>query len=334
MDTKKIMLLHWTGRFGNRMFLYAFGCQYAKTYGCTFYIPSEWEGTKLFEPCKYAKIIPDDDLRLHINQTHKEMDTLEYRKWALNQYKEKTGDEVEFILTNDVNQMGKTNVAFDDLSCMYFPHIFKMFDKTFLANEVFKFKESVMQLPMIQEILAIKQTYDVVHWRRGDIASKAYKGAHSLVSQQSIDQALGRFRETQELPLIFVSDDTSVRTQHIKDLNLSKWYKKSTGHSWSYPVGEHVKNQDIIFDWLFEFFVIMNARTVYRGNSAFSWWASFFGQLCNPDINIYAPVIRTKPNEFKNKFWEMDCAFRKGNDPHFMGSKEEGFHDIHIESMF
>lgn len=325
---KKIVLLHWTGRFGNRMFQYAFGCQYAKTYGCTFYMPSEWEGTRLFKPNKHVAIIPDDTLRLHINQTHKDMDTLDYRIKALNDYKTRTGDIVEFVVTNQKEHFGKTNIAFDDLSCMYFPHIFDMLEIEFM-REIFEFNDVVKSLPMYNELLSYKGRYDVVHWRRGDIASPGYKGAHSLVSKRSINEAMARFPQDDGLPVVFVSDDPHYRTRDASGMSFQKWYAKSSGHAWTYPVGEHPK-EEIVFDWLPEFLVIMFARTIFRGNSAFSWWAAFFAQMANQNTTVYAPVVRTKPSEHKGGFWEMDCAFVKGNFPQFMGSKEEGFFDIHL----
>ena len=49
-NPNKLVLLQWIGRFGNRMFQYAFGCSYAKRYNCIFYLPSEWEGTIIFKP--------------------------------------------------------------------------------------------------------------------------------------------------------------------------------------------------------------------------------------------------------------------------------------------
>lgn len=329
LSQKKILMLHWTGRFGNRMFQYAFGCQYAKTYDCTFYIPSEWEGNKLFKPNPYVKVLPDDELRLHINQTHKAMDTLDYRMYALKKYKERTGDDVEFVVTNQKYHMGKTNIAFDDLSCMYFPHIFQMLDLNFLKNEVFVFKDEIVQSELYKELATVKGKYDIVHWRRGDIASPQYKGAHSLVSRRSIDKAIQRFQHEVTLPMVYVSDDVNYRTKSIPGVDFQKWYSKSTGHAWTYPVGEHPK-PEIVFDWLPEFLVIMNARVIFRGNSAFSWWAAFFAQLDNKEKAVYSPVVRTKPAELKGKFWEMDCAFVKGNHPPFMGSKEEGFFDIDL----
>ena len=321
------MMLHWTGRFGNRVFQYAFGCLYAKIYGCTFYMPSGWEGDKLFKPCKYAEIIPDDELRLHINQTQKEMDNVDYRRYALNKYKERTGDKVEFVITNNKAILGKTNIAFDDLSCMYFPHIFDLWDMEFLKNEVFVFRDDVIASELYRDIVSKKGLYDVVHWRRGDIASPHYSGAHSLVSKRSIEEALDRYPQEPMLPVVWVSDDPNYRTKRIPGFDIKKWYDKSSGHAWTYPVGEHPK-PEIIFDWFPEFLIIMNARSIFRGNSAFSWCAAFFAQLYDPSKNIYAPRVRTKPTERKGKFWEMDCAFETNNQPHFMGSKEEGFYDI------
>ena len=44
----KIVMVHWNGRFGNRVFSYMFGKHYANKYNLDFYLPSAWEGTKLF----------------------------------------------------------------------------------------------------------------------------------------------------------------------------------------------------------------------------------------------------------------------------------------------
>ena len=124
MDSRKIVLLHWIGRFGNRMFQYAFGCAYAKKYDCTFYIPSNWEGDLLFARNKYCKIIPDDELRLRINQSQPSYDNKPARKKALEDYNVRSRDTVEYVQTGNARTFGKTNIAFDDLDCMYLKHCF------------------------------------------------------------------------------------------------------------------------------------------------------------------------------------------------------------------
>ena len=128
MDQKKIIQLRWIGRFGNRMFQYVFGCAYAKKFNCTYYIPSEWEGTQLFRSNRYCKIIPDDTLRLCVNQTLPELTTNEYLKSALAEYNAKNNDTVSFVNFDDPANIGNDNVAFNDLSCMYFSHCFDLVD--------------------------------------------------------------------------------------------------------------------------------------------------------------------------------------------------------------
>ena len=63
MVNDKIVMVHWNGRFGNRVFSYMFGKSYADKHNLDFYLPSEWEGTKLFVDSG-VKIISDDTLRL------------------------------------------------------------------------------------------------------------------------------------------------------------------------------------------------------------------------------------------------------------------------------
>ena len=71
-------MVHWNGRFGNRVFSYMYGRSYAEKGGLDFYIPSEWEGTRLFKDDGY-KIIDDDELRLAVNQTMPQFDNIDAR---------------------------------------------------------------------------------------------------------------------------------------------------------------------------------------------------------------------------------------------------------------
>ena len=44
-----LLQLRWNGRFGNRMFQYAYGATYARLTGRPYWLPSAWEGTRLFK---------------------------------------------------------------------------------------------------------------------------------------------------------------------------------------------------------------------------------------------------------------------------------------------
>jgi hypothetical protein len=48
-----------------------------------------------------------------------------------------------------------------------------------------------------------------------------------------------------------------------------------------------VYKKDIVFDWLDDFLKMYFARTIFRANSSFSWWASFL----SPTAKVYSPVI-------------------------------------------
>jgi hypothetical protein len=320
MENKKIVLLHWTGRFGNRMFLYSFGCQYAKKYNCTFYIPSEWEGTTLFVKNPYVKIIPDDELRLHINQTHADMDTKEYRKEALENYNKRSGDIIEYVQTN--NQMlGKTNIAFDDLHCMYFPELFKIMESKFV-KEIFEFSDDVKNSTLWSTFSKYKGQYDAVHWRRGDIASPGYQGAHSMITQNCINRAIEKYGNKDET-IVWVSDDNSYKTRHYFDINILEWTNKARGKSgWHYPVGEN-RIAEIQYDFFPEFLILYFSKRLFRGNSSYSWWASFLGGQ-----ETYCPVITSKPNGKRNVYHVMESEYEPGNDQHWMGSDKEGFYKI------
>lgn len=310
----KLVQVHWIGRFGNRMFEYAFGCCYAKTYGVTYYHPSEWEGTVLFEGYEKAMIQPDDLLRLKINQSQKEMDTPEYRRAAVDEYNRNNNDNISLINFHNPTVLGSTNSFFDDLNMMYFPHCFNLYDPKFIKEVVYKFKDEIRESEMYKTLEAKKGTYDVIHLRRGDIAMKGYKGAHSMISKRSYVDAVKKFGYDIS-DFVWVSDDPNERTHH-------EWINKCKNGHWKYPTGERVM-PEVFFDFLPEFLILYFARTIFRGNSAFSWWASFLS-----DAKIYSPIIKDKPKDKRNSFYEMDCEFVEGNHPHFMGSRGEGFHDI------
>jgi len=309
---KKIVLLHWIGRFGNRMFQYAFGCSYAKKFGCIFYMPSEWEGTLLFKENKYAKIITDDELRLHINQTYADEN---YRMSHFFGYKFRTRDNIELVNFSDKRHIGKTNIAFQDLNCMYFPFLFEILDSNFL-KEIFTFNDNVKNSEMYNWFESRKHTYDVCHLRRGDISSLNFNGAHSMISKKSYLKQIDILKMNKD-DIVWISDDPNEQTKNI-------WISKSPGHRWTFPCGEH-PCPEIFFDFLPDLLNIMFARKILRGNSSFSWWGSFLSNA----VEIYSPLIKPKPIEYKNKYFEVDTEFVKGNHPHFMGSKCEGeFNDI------
>ena len=138
MDNKKIVLLHWNGRFGNRMFTYAFLRHYAEVFKLNIWLPSTWEGNVLYQNSDF-KIIEDDELRLYLNQTSKELDNLDARLAAVHRYNVKTGDDIVYMNPDLIGEYGKINVCLDSLCC-YHPYIFEKYSKSKMLNEYFKFR--------------------------------------------------------------------------------------------------------------------------------------------------------------------------------------------------
>ena len=58
---------------------------------------------------------------------------------------------------------------------------------------------------------------------------------------------------------------------------------------WSYPEGSEFLGDDIIFDWLHDFLKLYFARTIFRGNSSFSWWAAYLNDYSYK--TVYYPAI-------------------------------------------
>ena len=301
----KIVCLHWDGRFGNRMFTYAFGCSYARKYECIFYIPSEWEGDVLFKNNRYCCIITDDILRLHINQTFADGT---YRATHLQHYKERTGDTLELVTFDDIYTIGKRNIAFQDLSLMYRTHCFQIYDIT-LIQDIFTFNDIIKASELYKQCYKIRGTYDVIHVRRGDISEPGYIGAHSCISLYSYTQIIHTLGLLEPR---WVSDDITINTDK------STSYK----HQWSYPRGEK-EVPTIFFSFLRDFLTIIFGRVIVRGNSSFSWWAA---QL-SVGSTIYSPVIPPKPTCAKERYVLVDTTFVPGNYPHFMGHSSEGCYD-------
>lgn len=302
----KIVMVHWNGRFGNRMGSYAFGRTYAEKYDLDFYIPSEWEGTVLFKDTHY-KLIDDDTLRLKVNQTGPDMDTLQYRTKAINEYCEnnKHLPKLTYINPDEPSTYGNRNVFFDSLA-VNGPHIFKDMSREKILKW-YEFKDEIKQLDVYKMLEDKQGTYDIAHLRRDDISSPQYnKNNHqgySVISKQSYLNAFKKFGfDVNEME--WTTDDWT-----------GKWgVGKPEGRrgGWRYPKGSGII-PDIVFDWLPDFLRLYFARTIFRANSSFSWWAAFL----SPTATIYSPVL-TKRKIYFGESDEVQFDFVKGNDPHWL----------------
>ena len=84
LQEPSILLLHWHGRFGNRMHQYAYGATYARLNQCRFWLPSDWEGTHLFKT-QHHELAPGRGFRARLNQTADPFNSREFRVAAARQ---------------------------------------------------------------------------------------------------------------------------------------------------------------------------------------------------------------------------------------------------------
>jgi hypothetical protein len=308
--TEGILLAHWNGRFGNRLHQYAYGAEYAKRYGIDFILPADWEGTVLFKNQKH-KVLEDDELRLYINQTHADMDTLSFRAESVSKFNSRTGSKFEYVNPDDPNQnwAGNKSVYMDSV-CAYHPSIFEPMDAKWQVEEVFEFSDEVKNSDVYKRAEDRQGTYDIAHLRRDDVANAEYNksGNHpmgySVLSRESYIKAFVNFGYDPD-SIEWTSDDFS-----------KKWHtdrQDTPRGGWNYPTGAAII-QDVFFDWFPDFLRLYFARTIFRANSSFSWWASFLA----PEAKVYSPKLHKHIIYGRDAVEEVDVEFVEGNHPHWM----------------
>lgn len=310
MSDKVIILGHWNGRFGNRLHQYAYGATYSKITGAKFFLASDWEGTKLFKD-QYHSIAEQDEIRLYLNQTQPEF----HKHTVIQNTLQKHYSDIKYINpeiapTNYSLQNG--NVWFDSV-CAYSQEIFNPMSKEFLLK-VFEFSDEVKNTDAYKYWSDKQGTYDIAHLRRDDIANANYNKTnvqgYSVIDKESYLKAFEKFGFDPH------------KVEWTSDDYIGKWHpdRKPTPHfGWRYPQGSNYKT-GLMFDWLEDFLRLYFARTIFRANSSFSWWASFL----SPTATIYSPVLDKQIIYGRdNDGVEINVDFVEGNHPHWMYGRKD-----------
>jgi hypothetical protein len=293
---------HWHGKFGNRMHQYAYASTYKRLHNVEYITHSGWEGTHLFK-----------------NQNHRVTDNTELAQTLNNGgILGVTRDDVVYsafpgivkvdALIEPQNYMKhETPIFFDSLSA-YNDSVFSSMKKEHLL-EVFEFSDEVKETAAYKYWSTRAGTYDISHLRRDDIASPEFNKVniqgYSVLSKESYYQAFRQYGFDPD-HMEWCSDDY-----------LNQWHPDrpaSPRLSWSYPMGAEYQ-EGIVFDWLEDFLRLYFARTVFRANSSFSWWACFL----SPTATVYSPVLDNQIIYGRDdKTEEIEAYFVKGNQPHWM----------------
>jgi hypothetical protein len=293
---------YWIGRFGNRMYQYAYAYTYSKKNNIDLLLPSEWEGSFLFKKRPFN--IVEKSLYDELSNSHTKRNHLNSRIDIVKKYY----DNVSEINVNSYecyNYIGHP-VIFSN-PCFYHEAIFSGMNKKDLID-IFEFSDFVKNTNSYKYWSSRAGQYNVAHLRRDDISNPEFNKNniqwYSTISLNSYYKAFDKFGFDKN-SIEFVSDD------YIK-----KWHKDRSDSirlGWSYPEGSEY-SKDIVFDWLDDFLKIYFSKNVFRANSSFSWWACFL----SPTANVFSPVI----NEYKvygrnESFEEIDVEFIEGNSPHW-----------------
>jgi len=304
-----ILLLHWHGRFGNRMHQYAYGATYARLNQCRFWLPSDWEGRHLFKT-QHHELAPGRGFRARLNQTADPFNSREFRLAAARQL----FPDLALIRPDDPRRnyrRRKHPLCFDNM-CAYHPSIFRRMSKRHLLS-VFEFSDAVRELDIYKRLADRQGKYDVAHLRRDDISNPAYNKTHvqgySVISRESYRAAFEKYG-FDPATIEWVSDDYK-----------KKWHADrapSVRAGWRYPTGSEYL-PGLIFDWLEDFLKLYFARTIFRANSSFSWWAAFL----SPCARVFSPVLDKRHIYGVDGMEEITVDFVEGNHPHWMFNNED-----------
>lgn len=305
MQKNKVIINAWTGMFGIRMHEYAFAKTYAHKNNMDLEILSNWEGSIMFKNATESLIEPVE-LREYLKNGGRSLEdrnneTLKYYSdaivWDANHhFAEPYKDNGCSIITNGTNAYQES--IFDQMDLSYIKHIFELSDRI-KESEVYKYWESKAG------------TYDVAHLRRGDIADIQYnlnnEQGYSVVSKDSYFAAFEKFGYDKD-KIEWISND------HTK-----KWHTDRPDMiylPWIYPEGAQF-DEKIGFDFLDDWLKMYFARTIFRGNSSFSFWAG----LLSPTAKVYSPVVDKQLIYGRNGLTEeLLLDFTEGNENHWMYS--------------
>jgi hypothetical protein len=299
-----LLQLRWRGRFGNRMFQYAYGATYARLTGLPFWLPAPWEGTRLFKHQPH-RIVEHEDICAVLNTSDDNADH-DQQKLRTVQAIYPTAVQMDVESASDPYVTPGHPLCHAN-GCAYNERTFHRMSTRHL-RDLCEFSDDVTRLDVYKRYEDMQGLYDVAHLRRDDISDASYNQTHpqgySVVSMGSYCKAFAKFGFAKD-EIVWVSDDYT-GTWHV-----GRKMRRRGG--WTYPEGSEYL-PGVMFDWLDDFLKLYFARTIFRANSSFSWWAA----MLSPTARVFSPVIDKTHIYGVDGMEEIDVEFVEGNHPHWL----------------
>jgi hypothetical protein len=298
-----LLPVRWLGRFGNRMFQYAYGATYARRTGRDYFMPSEWEGTRLFKPQPHT-VIDNEVIRNALADATEGAASNAARLAVVRRYY----PDAELF---DADLAGEPYATYGHPrcfanTCAYNPAIFAGMSRRHL-QQLCEFSDEVTSLRSYRRYADMQGLYDVAHLRRDDISDAEYNRTHvqgySVISKDAYARAFDKFGYAAD-EIEWVSDDYTGRW------HTGRRMRQRGG--WTHPIGsEYLKG--LVFDWLDDFLKLYFARTIFRANSSFSWWAAELSLTAK----VFSPVLDKEHIYGIDGMEEIMVDFVEGNHPHW-----------------
>lgn len=299
-----LLQIRWNGRFGNRMFQYAYGATYTHLTGRDYWLPSEWEGTRLFKRQDHPVVV-NEAIQLALAESDEAYTKNEAKMEVVRKYYP-DAELFDAELAADPYLTPDHPLCHGN-GCCYNDAIFAKFSRAHLKH-IFEFSDEVKRLKAYRRYHDMQGLYDVAHLRRDDVSDVAYNRSHaqgySVLSKDSYLRAFEQFGYDAD-DILWVSDD------YTGHWHVGRKMRHLLG--WEYPVGAKY-DPSVIFDWLDDFLKLYFARTIFRANSSFSWWAA----TLSPTARVFSPIIDRQHIYGVDGMEELDVAFVEGNHPHWL----------------
>src|SRR3989344_2033471 len=249
------------GQFGNQLFQYAGTKLYAEKNGFDFALP-DWIGTKIFQsirPWKTTEKIKNlfcRQIQLDDLDSYTRMDAL---LWLFSKnIKLPQTQSLRSLYKNPKNNISPYGYMQDEFGLQLIK------ENREKIKEWFKLKENIEN--EYRKITAHLKPWIGVHIRRGDYVGV---GADLPVSQYrlKLNEVKSRFPNHK----VFIATNDRLVLSEFNDYNLPKISNPLTG----------------IPDYVFDFWMLVNAQVIIGGGSTFSWWASFL----STNQEYYAPPL-------------------------------------------